>query len=96
MLQGRVEGTLELVHPLALLLVVVLPPLDPPILEPDLDLPLGKAERVRDFYSPPSRQVVVVVELLLELEGLETRVRLPPPAPRTPVRPWKRQKRRFA
>ena len=63
--------------------------LHPPILEPDLYLPLGQAERVGDLDSPPSRQVVVEVELLLELKGLEARVGLPTPAPRTAVRACK-------
>ena len=71
-------------------------PFHPPILEPDLDLPFGEAKGVRDLYSSPSRQVWVEVELLLQLERLEPRVRLSTPAPRTTVRSWKRQERRFA
>ena len=45
-------------------------PLHPAVLEPDLDLPLGEAKRVSNFYSPPSGQVSVKVELLLQLQGL--------------------------
>ena len=71
-------------------------PLHPPILEPDLDLTFGEAKGVRDLYSPPSRQVWVEVKFLFQLERLEPRVRLPAPAPRTTVRSWKRQERRFA
>ena len=50
--------------------LVLLLPLHPAVLEPDLDLPLGEAKRVSNFYSPPSGQVSVKVELLLQLQGL--------------------------
>ena len=44
------------------------------VLEPYLDLPLGQAQVVRDLDPAPAREVPVVVELLLQLEGLESRV----------------------
>ena len=47
------------------------------VLEPDFDLPLGEAEGVRDFDSPPPRQILVEAIFLLQLEGLVTSVRLP-------------------
>ena len=50
--------------------LVLLLPLHPAVLEPDLDLPLGEAKRVSNFYSPPSGQVSVEVELFLQLQGL--------------------------
>jgi hypothetical protein len=37
---------------------------------------LGQAERVRDLDAAPPGEVAIEVELLLELEGLESRVRL--------------------
>jgi len=49
---------------------VVLLPLHPPVLEPDLDLALGQHQRMRYLDAPSPRQVPVVVELLLELEDL--------------------------
>ncbi|KAJ8377219.1 hypothetical protein AAFF_G00265140, partial [Aldrovandia affinis] len=45
--------------------LVILLPLHPPVLEPDFDLALGQAERVRDLDAPPAREVPVEVELLL-------------------------------
>ena len=51
--------------------------LHPPILKPDLDLPLCQAKRVRHLYSPPPGEVVVRVEFLLELQRLVARVCLP-------------------
>ena len=50
--------------------LVLLLPLHPPVLEPDLDLPLRQAQRVRDLDSSPPRQIPVEVELLLQLQGL--------------------------
>ena len=41
-----------------------------PVLEPDLDLPLGEAELVRHLYPAPPGEVVVGVELLLQLQRL--------------------------
>ncbi|KAJ8888456.1 hypothetical protein PR048_007946 [Dryococelus australis] len=57
-------------------LVVLLLPLHAAVLEPYLDLALGQAERVRDLDAAPPGQVPVVVELLLQLQRLEARVRL--------------------
>ena len=56
-------------------------------LEPDFDLSLGQVEQVGDLYPSPARQVVVVVELLLQLQGLEATVGLPASTPRTPAGP---------
>ena len=50
--------------------------LHPPVLEPDLDLPLGEAQAVGDLDAAPPGQVAVVVELLLQLQGLVPRVGL--------------------
>ena len=38
--------------------------LHPPVLEPDLDLPLRQAQRVGDLDPPPPGQVAVEVEFL--------------------------------
>jgi hypothetical protein len=57
--------------------LVLLFPLHPPVLEPDLDLPFRQAERVRDFDASPPRQVAVEVELLLQLQSLVACVRRP-------------------
>ena len=46
------------------------------VLEPDLDLALGKVERDREFDATSTRQVAAVVEFLLQLERLVSRVRL--------------------
>ena len=54
-------------------------------LKPDFDLSLGEVEQVCDLYPSPARQVVVVVELLLELQGLEAAVGLAASAARTPA-----------
>ena len=67
---------------LLLLLVELLDRLDlllelhPPVLEPDLDLALGEAQAVGDLDAAPPGQVAVVVELLLQLQGLVPRVGL--------------------
>lgn len=45
-------------------------PLHAPILEPDLDLALGQAERVGNLHPPASRQVAIVVKLLLQFQDL--------------------------
>ncbi len=50
--------------------LVLLLPLHAAVLEPDLDLPLCQAESMGDLYPPPSSQVAVEVELLLQLQGL--------------------------
>ena len=46
--------------------LVLLLGLHPPVLEPDLDLPLGQPEVVGDLYPPPPGEVSVEVELLQE------------------------------
>ncbi|GFU43279.1 hypothetical protein NPIL_11951 [Nephila pilipes] len=50
--------------------LVLLLPLHPPILKPDLDLSLREAEGMSDFDPPPARQVPVEMEFLLQFEGL--------------------------
>lgn len=45
--------------------LVLLLPLHAPVLEPDLDLPLGQTERMRDLDATTTGQVPVEVELLL-------------------------------
>ena len=44
--------------------------LHPPVLEPDLHLPLRQVERARHLMSPVPREVHVEQELLLQLQGL--------------------------
>ncbi len=60
--------------------------LHPAVLEPDLDLSLRQAKCVGNFDPASSRQVVVEVELLLQLQGLEPCVRLAAAASRAAVR----------
>ena len=62
------------VHLLGLLLG-----LHAPVLEPDLDLALGKGDGVCDLDPAPPGQVAVGAELLLELQSLEPGVRLASP-----------------
>ena len=50
--------------------LVLLLPLHASVLEPDLDLALRQAERVCSLDPPPTCQVAVEVELLLQLQGL--------------------------
>ena len=50
--------------------LVILFPLHAPVLEPDLDLAFREVESVGDLDAAPAREVLVVVELLLELQGL--------------------------
>ena len=50
--------------------LVLLLPLHPPVLEPDLDLALGEAEGVGYLNASPPGEVAVEVELLLQLQGL--------------------------
>jgi len=57
--------------------VVLFLPLHASVLEPDLDLSLSEAERVRDLDAAPAREVAVEVKLLLEFQRLVARVRLP-------------------
>jgi len=56
-------------HSLVLLL------LHPPVLEPDLDLPLVEVEQVGHLHAPLFAQVAAEVELLLQLHQLRARVR---------------------
>lgn len=72
-------------HVLRVRQLVVLLPLHPTVLEPDLYLPLGEDQRVRDLDPSPTRQVPVVMELLLQLEDLVPRVRGPLPLR---LHPW--------
>ena len=44
--------------------LVLLLGLHPPVLEPDLDLPLRQPEVVRDLNPPPPREVAIEVEFL--------------------------------
>ena len=60
-------------------------PLHAAVLEPDLDLALGEAERVGYFDAAAPRQVAVEVELLLQLQRLVARVGLAASAPVTPI-----------
>ena len=55
--------------------------LHPAVLEPDLDLSLGEAERVRDLDPAPPSEVAVKVELLLQLQCLVSSIRLSAPLP---------------
>ena len=47
-----------------------------PILEPDLDLPLGQGQLMGQIDATPPRQIVIDAELLLELERLVARIGL--------------------
>ena len=49
---------------------MLLLPLHPPVLEPDLNLPLTQTEGVGNFDSTSSSQVAVEVELFLQLQCL--------------------------
>ena len=60
-------------------------PLHAAVLEPDLDLALGEAERVGDLNAAAPRQVAVEVELLLQLQRLVARVGLAASAPVTSI-----------
>lgn len=57
--------------------LMLLFPLHPSILEPDLDLTFRQAKGMRDLYATPPRQVAVEVELLLQLQRLVPGVRRP-------------------
>ncbi len=57
-----------------------------PVLEPDLDLAFRKPQSVSDLDPPPSREVAVEVELLLQLQSLVTRVSLAAASSRTTIR----------
>ena len=56
-------------------------PLHTSVLEPDLYLPLSEAQSVGNFDPPPSGQVAVEVEFLLQLQRLVPGVRLTPSLP---------------
>ena len=73
-LQGRVFVGRNAVdfHLFDLLLFFLL--LHSSILEPNLDLSLCQAERVRHLDAPPTRQISVEVELFFQLQRLVSRV----------------------
>ena len=50
--------------------------LHPSVLEPDLDLTLGEAERMRDLNATPPCEIMVKVKFLLKLQSLESCVGL--------------------
>lgn len=52
-------------------------PLHASVLEPNLDLALGEAERVGDLHPPAPGQVAVVVKFLLQLQDLLASVGCP-------------------
>ena len=74
---NRLDIILTIVPLLPLLLVDLLDSpqllleLHPPVLEPDLDLALSQAERVGDLNTAPPGEIMVKMELLLKLQGLE-------------------------
>ena len=51
------------------------------VLKPNLDLALRQAQHVRQLDAPASGEVAVELELFLQLERLEPRVRLPTATP---------------
>ena len=59
--------------------LVVLFPLHAAVLEPDLDLALREVEGVGDLDAAPTSEVLVVVELFFQLQGLVPGVRRPRP-----------------
>ena len=61
---------------LSVLLLFLLLGLHATVLEPNFDLALAEGQRVGDFDAPPPRQVAVEVELFLQFQRLEARVRL--------------------
>ena len=61
--------------------LVLLLPLHPSVLEPDLDLPLGQTEGMSDLNPAPPSEIAVKVELLLQLQGLVSSVGLSAPLP---------------
>ena len=93
---GSAATVVMVVLPLLSLLLVqlldgpqLLLQLHPAVLEPDLDLSLSEAERVSDLNAASPGQVVVEVELLLQLQGLESSVSLASASSGTAVRAWK-------
>ena len=63
-----------------------------PILEPDFDLSLREAEHVGQFNTSSASQVAVKLELFLQLQRLESRVRLSTAASLVGVRTWRKTK----
>lgn len=57
--------------------LVVLLPFHPPVLEPDFDLALGQNQGMGDLHSASPGQITIVVELLLQLQDLLSRVGCP-------------------
>ena len=62
------------------------------VLEPDLDLSLRQTQHVGQFDAATSRQVSIELKLLLQLEGLVARVRLPSTSSLIRVGPWNRRR----
>ena len=54
-------------------------------MEPDFDLTLGEAERMRDLNTASPREIMVKMKLLLELQGLEPSIGLSTSPPGTSV-----------
>ena len=67
--------------------------LHPAVLEPDLDLSLRQAQRMRDLDPSLPGQVVVELELLLQLQGLVAAVRLSSSSPLSRVGTWKQSEK---
>ena len=61
---GKVNARPELFELCGASLLLLLLELHPPVLEPDLDLPLRQAQRMRQLCAPRARQEMVVVKLL--------------------------------
>lgn len=73
----RVVRVRLLLHVLCVGQLVVLLPLHAPVLEPDLNLSLGQDQCVGNLNPSPTRQIAVVMELLLQLKDLVARVGRP-------------------
>jgi hypothetical protein len=58
---------------------VVLLPFHAPILEPDLYLPFGETQLMCHLDAPPTSEIPIEVELLLQFQRLVSRVRRPRP-----------------
>jgi hypothetical protein len=70
---GRI---IDAIRPVKFGLVFLLP-LHTAVLEPDLDLTFGEAQRMSNFDSSPPCEVSIEMELLLQLQGLVPGIRLP-------------------
>ena len=57
--------------------LVVFLPFHAPVLEPNLDLAFREVQRMRYLDPAPAREVLVVVELLLQLQRLVSGIRCP-------------------